>query len=583
MITVLKKFNILLNKQQKNRLIILFIITLIGAFFEVAGVSLMLPLLSALMAPDILETNTTIKRICEVLDIHSYRTFVIVCIVVLIAVFIIKDLFLMLEYYIQARFVYNNQFATQQKLLSKILSKPYEYFLNSESGELLRVIQNDVYYAFALLTTLIGMATETIVSLALVCTIFIISPMMTLFVGIMMIVMMIVITKVVKPILTQKGIERQKHSALAYKWIIQAITGIKEIKVSGKEEFFKKNYEASGRVYINAEKWNTVFSNTPRLLIEMVSVCSILSYIAISIYKGGDIENLIPSLGAFAMAAVKLMPSANRIVAAINQIAFQTPALDKLLKDMNLIDEKCETTKHIGMNGGDEIEIEVGREICLENISYRYPNNNKYVLKSANMSIPIGKYVGVVGKSGSGKTTAVDMILGLLKPESGKILYDGEEVMDNYKEWLSHIGYIPQSIFILDDSIAANVAFGLKPQEIDEKRLWTALKEAQLAELVSEMPEKADTKIGERGIRLSGGQRQRIGIARALYFNPEILIFDEATSALDGETEMAIMEAITSLKGKKTMIIIAHRLQTIENCDMVYRVGNGKITLEERL
>ncbi len=346
------------------------------------------------------------------------------------------------------------------------------------------------------------------------------------------------------------------------------------------EAFFEENYEKSGRRTIQAEKWNSVLGNIPRLLIEMVSVCSMLALIAIMIYKGREIETLITSLGAFAMAAVKLLPSANRVVGALNAIAYQEPALDKMLENLQILESEDgrSTIEEAAEKKTSPLTLE--REISLQNISYSYPNSEQHVLKQAQMSVPVGKSVGIVGTSGAGKTTAVDIMLGLLNPQEGWVLADGVDVMSNYTEWLSHIGYIPQTIFMLDDTIRANVAFGMKREDQTDEQVWYALEEAQLAEFVRSLPEGLDTQIGERGVRLSGGQRQRIGIARALYTNPELLIFDEATSALDNETEAAIMESINSLHGRKTMVIIAHRLQTIEGCDIVYRVKDGKIERE---
>lgn len=582
MFSVLKKFGKLLNGKQKSRITILAIITVIGAFLEVIGVSLMLPLITAIMQPDIIKTNKYIAYVCKILDLHSHRTFVIACIIAVIFVFIFKDLFLIIQYYIQARFVYNNQFATQQRMLNGFLNRPYEYFLNAESGEILRVIQSDVPTTYNLLTTFLSMFSEIVVSLAVSVTIFIIDPMMTVFVIIMLAAVVIAISKLVKPVLKKKGEEKHIQGSLTYKWLIQSITGIKEVKVGGKEDFFETNFNISGRKYISAEKWNTVFSNIPRLMIEMVSVCSTLAFIAFMIYKGKDIETLVPTLGAFAMAAMKLMPSANRIVVAINQMVFQEPSLDKLLMDIKLFeDDEIKYGKYRKQNKGKiENKLSFKEKIELSGITYSYQNSDKLILDNTDMVIPIGKSVGIVGTSGAGKTTAVDILLGVLLAQNGEILADGINVMENYSEWLSHIGYIPQSIFMLDDDIKSNVAFGIEKECQDEERVWKALKEAQLEEFVKELKDGIYTQIGERGMRLSGGQRQRLGIARALYSDPEILVFDEATSALDTETESAIMSAINSLHGKKTMIIIAHRLQTIKDCDLVYRVGNGKIIKE---
>ena len=583
MFSILKKIGKLLNSKQKGRIAILGVVTLIGAFLEVIGVSLMLPLITAIMQPDIIHTNKTIAYVCNILDLHSHRTFVIVCIIAVILVFIFKDLFLIMQYYVQVRFVYNNQLATQQKMLNGFMNRPYEFFLNAESGEILRVIQSDVPTTYGLLTTLLSMFTEVVVSLAISIAIFIIDPVMTTFVIIMMTIVALTISKLVKPILKKKGEEWHIHGSLTYKWLIQSITGIKEIKVGAKEEFFEENFNRSGRKYISAAKWNTVFSNIPRLMIEMVSVCSMLAFIAYMIYIGKEIETLVTTLGAFAMAAMKLMPSANRIVAAMNQIAFQEPSLDKLLQDMALFEEdEIKYSKYKKQNLTENRNIlSFNNKIELRNITYSYQGADKLILDNANMVIPIGKSIGIVGASGAGKTTVVDMLLGVLLAQKGEILTDGINVMENYPEWIANIGYIPQNIFMLDDDIKSNIAFGVPEKLQDEEMVWKAIKEAQLEDFVKELKDGIHTQIGERGMRLSGGQRQRLGIARALYLNPKILVFDEATSALDNETEAAIMSSINSLHGKKTMIIIAHRLQTIKDCDIVYRVGDGRI-IEER-
>ena len=582
MLSVIRKMRRILERRQKKRLVVLFFLMLVGAILEVLGVSLMLPLLSAIMQPDIIEKNEVVKQICKILDLHSHRTFTIICIIALIIIFIIKDLFLIIQYYIQYRFTFNNRFATQKKLLEAFLKRPYEYYLYAQSGEIIRVIQNDVGETYGLLTTLLTFATEGITTIALTLTIFLVDPLMTFFVAIMMGTAMMLIAKGITPLLQKEGLIRQKNLALTNKWLLQAINGIKEVKVTQKEHFFKEQYSTSGYKVIRAERKNAVWGQTPRLLIEMVSVCSMLALVAYLIYQGREMESLIPALGAFAMAAVKLLPSANRIIAALNMIAYQEPALDKMLKNLEILEDPKDGKKlthfHRDMQPLSPISLE--REIFLQSISYAYPNSNHNVLEHAEMHIPAGKSIGIVGVSGAGKTTAVDIMLGLLIPQEGHVLADGIDIWSNYSCWLSQIGYIPQSIFMLDDSIRANVAFGIIDEEIDNEKVWYALREAQLEAFVKTLPDGIDTQIGERGVRLSGGQRQRIGIARALYPNPALLIFDEATSALDNETEAAIMESIHGLHGKKTMVIIAHRLQTIEGCDMVYRVADGKIKRE---
>lgn len=570
---VIKKFQILLNKKQKKKLVSLFFMMVVGAFLEVLGVSLMVPLISAIMQPNIIETTPIIGKFCTLFNIQSHKTFIVICIIVLICVFVIKDLYLIGQYYMQASFVYDNRFLTQQQLLECYLNRPYEYYLDAQSGEIVRVVQKDVETAYDLLLSLLSLATEMIVSIALVITIFIVNPWITIGVASVMLITLMVISKAIKPIQRKGGIINQKNYALTNKWLLQSINGIKEIKVSQKEKYFEKQYQDSGKLYIDAEKKNLVISNVPRLLIEMSCVCSILSIIGVLIVVGQNIESLVPALGAFAMAAVKLLPSANRITTAVGTVAYKEPALDKLLENLHLV----ETQKKYPDKRNREQKINFSEKIELEGITYRYPNNNKYILKSANMTIQVGKSVGIVGASGAGKTTAIDILLGLLNPDEGCVKIDGIDVKSIYSEWLSCIGYIPQTIFILDDTIGANIAFGIEKDKQSNVKLWNALEEAQLADLVRELPKGLDTQIGEKGIRLSGGQRQRIGIARALYSNPSILLFDEATSALDNETETALMESINALHGKKTMLIIAHRLTTIEKCDYIYEVKDGKI------
>lgn len=583
MLSIIKKFNQLFDSKQKRMVFILLIMMLVGAGLEIVGVSLMLPLMTVIMEPEMFETNGVIRWLCEVFSITSHSSFVIACIVTLILVFIIKNLYLMLEYYVQNRFIFRSQFSTQQRMLRTFLDRPYEYFLNARTGEILRVIQYDVTDAYSLLMTLMSFVTETIVSVALIVTIFIVDPMMTGFVALMMLLNILVIAKVIKPILHKMGINVQVHAANSNKWLLQSLHGVKEVKVANKERFFEEQYGKHGWKMIRIHEKSSVLNHFPRLLIEMVSVCSMLTLIAIMIRMGRDMESLMPVIAAFAMAALKLMPSANRIVSAINAVAYKEPALDQLIKQMRWMEEEAAgelTIKKPVTARENRKPLTLRQEIRLKNIRYHYPRSEEQVLDQAEMRIPVGKSVGIVGVSGAGKTTTVDIMLGLLTPQEGQVLVDGVDAMECYEEWVSHIGYIPQSIFLMDDTIRANVAFGVEPEMQSDEQVWHALEEAQLAEFIRSLPAGLDTRIGERGVRLSGGQRQRVGIARALYHDPELLVFDEATSSLDNETEAAIMESINRLHGKKTLVIIAHRLQTIEGCDMVYRVEGGKIIQE---
>lgn len=574
MVLVLKKFYRLLNKHQRNRVIILFFMMLTGAFFEVLGVSMMLPLVTAVMNPDIITENKFCAWICGNLGITNHTDFVIGCIVMLVVIFVLKTTYLTFEYSIQYRFVYNNRFMTQSRLLEAYLNRPYEYFLSAQSGEIIRIVQEDARNSFDMLSVILGFATEAVVAFSVIITIFVINPFMTVFVALSLILLMLLISKVISPLLRREGENYQKTYAAANKWLLQSISGIKEVKVTRTEDFFLKNFVKYGQRMVTSARWNSTLQNIPRNLIELVSVCSMMAVLGIMIAAGHAIDSLIPSLSAFVMAAVKLLPSANRILASVTQVTFYEPALDNMLKNLDVLSEKT-----VSVSGGTE-PLPLNKEICFRGIDYTYPGGEKKIFDSTDLAIPVGSSVGVVGASGAGKTTAADILLGLLKPQAGQVLADGVDVTENMQGWLSHIGYIPQMIFMLDDTIRENVMFGHAKNKHTDEAVWMALEEAQLADFVRELPDGLDTAVGENGVRLSGGQRQRIGIARALFTNPDVLVFDEATSALDNETEEAIMQSINALHGKKTMIIIAHRLTTIEGCDAVYRAGDGKIVKE---
>lgn len=578
MFHIIKKVCMILSRQQKKRIVIITIMMIIGALLETLGVGLILPLVSAITTPDIIESNDKVKLVCEIFNLHSTKTFMILLMAALILVYIFKNIYLFLEYYIQYRFICNNRFAVQKQLMERYLKSSYEYFLHIDSGEILRIINSDTSLAFSLLNSVLGFFTEAFISIALVATIIITDPFMAILSAGILGISLLIIEKIVRPILKKAGQKYQKNAKEVYKWLLQSISGIKEIKVGEKECYFLEQFSYYGKKAIDSEKTNNVLGNVPRLSIEAISMSAILGVVMILLYSGREINTMLPQLTAFAFAAVRLMPSVNRMSSYFNAIAYQEPSLDKLIEILATA-EQNESLAEIKTI--KKVHIALNKKVELSNITYAYPNTETPVLVDANMEIPIGKSIGIVGASGAGKTTVVDILLGLLPPLYGEILADGVNIYEDYHGWLSRISYIPQMIFMLDDTIEANIAFGIPKRAVIKKQIWKVLEEAQLDDFVKSLPKGLDTVIGERGIRLSGGQRQRIGIARALYSNPELLIFDEATSALDNDTEAAVMDSINSLHGKKTMLIIAHRLKTIEGCDLVYRVENRKISKEK--
>ena len=581
--TLVKLLSILSKRQKRNVVGIGFMI-LIGAILETLGVSLIVPLAQAIMDADTLAQNEYVIMIQEILHLEDMNQFMVMLLFLVVAVFVVKNLYLLVMNYVQAKFVNNNQFLSVNYMLEEYLNRPYEFYLNADIPTVFRTVDSDVPKMFTVLMEFIQLATEVVVSIFLCLVLVVVDPIMTITIALILVVMTLTIVKVVKPKLNKMGLENQAIQARMGKWRNQSIFGIKDVKVLHKEKFFVDNFASHSTKAAALNSRYVVFNNAPRLLIETVCIGGLLSYMAIAIILGQDISELATQIMAFAVAAVRLMPSVNRINTHLTNIAYFAPSVDYVYANVDFRDYKEE--RRFGSARIEEKEpIVVKDSICLNKIDYAYPNTNKLILEQADMEIPIGKSVGIIGPSGAGKTTAVDIILGLLDVQGGTITCGGKNVMDNYASWLSHIGYIPQTIYLTDDPIRDNIAFGINRDEIDDKRIWEVLEEAQLKEFVESLPEGLDTSVGERGVRISGGQRQRLGIARALYHNPEILVFDEATSALDTETETAIMEAIDSFHGKKTLIIIAHRLRTIENCDMIFRVEGGKIaetTLEKK-
>ena len=577
MTAIFKKLMHILNREQKKKMAGLGLMMFFGALLEMLGVGLIMPVVEGVMAGDALLEKWYIRLMGNFLPFETASQWILFLIAAVIAVFILKNGYLLLQTSVQARFVNKNQSKTISYMLEEYLNRPYEYYLNADIPTVFRTIDGDVPKMFTTLMEFIQLGTEGMVSAVLGLTLLITNPAMTLMLLVIAVGMTVIVILVLKPTLNRLGRTSQKIQSQMGKWKLQSIYGIKDVKILNKENFFAGSFgkysERNARLTTNY----TVLNNTPRLLIETFSICGILGYLAVCVSNSRDLTELVPQISAFAVAAMRLMPSINRINTHLTNIAFYEPSVNYVYENVDFTSYKLKGKyEKEATAAGEPIRLE--REIRMEGITYQYPESDRPVLVDAQMAVPVGKSVGVMGPSGAGKTTAVDILLGLLKVKSGKILCDGRDIFENYESWLSHIGYIPQTIYLTDDSIRENIAFGVAKEEIDDARVWEVLEEAQMKEFVKGLPQEIWTTIGERGVRLSGGQRQRLGIARALYHNPEILVFDEATSALDTETESAIMEAIDSFHGRKTLIIIAHRLRTIENCDIIYKVDGGKIS-----
>lgn len=581
---IIKKLMVLLDKKQKSKMILLILLMLIGAVLETLGVSMIYPVVNVVMEENAVEKSQYLQIICDMFKIgySDTRSLMILVMTGLILIFALKNIFLFFQQKVQLKFVYTNQFATSRRMMINFMQRPYEYYLNADTSVIQRSITSDVNNMYGLILSLLQLVSEAIVFVCLVLVCLVTDVLMSLTVAVLLIAVLLVIKCILKPIMRKAGEENQDYYSGLYKWIDQSVMGIKEIKIANKENYFINEYAKCGAGYVNAVQRYNLYNATPRLLIETIAIAGMILYLMISLLNGADVNNIMPQISLLAVAAMRLIPCANRINNYLTSIAYFEPFF------MGVSDNLQEEIRDESINYDEEAyrqkieveKLEIRDKIELKDIVYKYPNTEVLIFDHADMEIPIGKSVGIVGTSGAGKTTVVDILLGLLKLQSGQILADGVEVRDHYQSWLKNIGYIPQTIFMIDSTIRKNVAFGYADEDINDEKVWRALKEAQLDEFVKGLPEGLDTSIGERGIRISGGQRQRIGIARALFEDPEVLVLDEATSALDNETEAAIMDSINRLHGKKTLIIIAHRLQTIEKCDMVYRVENGKVSRE---
>ena len=579
-VSMLKKIRYIFDRKQKVQIVILGIMIFIGGFLETLGVGAMMPVVTALITPETLmgyiERYEFLQKICEALHIDSVGEVAIALLLSLMVIYVVKNLFILFMTYKQNDFISQNRNRMISRVLGEFLNRPYEQYLGADIPTVFRITDNDIPHMFTLILSMLQLASEVVVSCLIFIMMLIMDAKMTLFVVILFGAMTFFIVKVFKPRLNQIGAKNQSIQSRIAKWRLQAIYGLKDVKVLNREEFFIRNYYESGKIGADVATSYAVMNNIPRLLIETVFIVGVLGFIAIYINGGGDMSAMANTLVAFGVAAIRVLPSVNRINTYITQISYTQPSLDFVYQNLQE-GMKTDAMLRERKENSQKEKLKLEHQIELNHISFHYPDTDKNIFTDAHMVVPKGKSVGIIGASGAGKSTIVDVLLGLLHAQEGEITCDGVDIFKNYESWLAQIGYIPQSIYLVDESIRDNIAFGIDENEIDDNRIWEVLKEAQLKEFVEGLPEGLDTTIGDRGVRLSGGQRQRIGIARALYHNPEILVFDEATSALDNDTEAAVMEAVNSFHGKKTMIIIAHRLNTIEKCDIIYKVENEKL------
>lgn len=567
------KLNYIFKPKDRLKIALLLILVVIGSFMELLGVAIFSPFIEIIMEPKTITQNQYLNYFFQKFQCEETKEFLAIIAVGIIFIYIFKNVFLWIEQDLILKFSYNTQRKLSTKLLKTYLHEPYTFHLNKNVAELQRSMQEDTALFSQVMIHTLQLIAEITVCMVIGIYLFIVSKSITAVVLGLLVCCVGVFTAITRRFSKRLGKDAQIYKAKLYQWVNQSMGGVKEVKVLNREEYFVKNYEKYYRLYIKGLRLNKLLSMTPKYIVEAVCMTGLLIAIIVKMFFGqkDDISTFIPQLSVFAVAAFRLMPSVGKINEHVNNILYAAPSVELIYEDLKGIEDfqKQEVDEHKEWNFNHRIEA--------KSITYAYPDTEINILENTGCIIPKGKTVAFIGGSGAGKTTMVDIILGLLPPQMGKVMADDMNVFKNLSTWHRQIGYIPQSIYLSDDTIRNNVAFGITEDEISDEAVMEALRKAQLLEFAEALPDGLDTMVGDRGVRLSGGQRQRIGIARALYHDPEILVLDEATSALDSETETAVMESVESLQGMKTIIIIAHRLTTIRNADIIYEVCDGKV------
>lgn len=563
----IKKAFSLFHRKQKIKFLILFFLLFFGAILEFLGVSLILPFVNIVMEPSSIADSPLLSACYRWSHAQNTHEFLFFLCLALIGVYIFKNVYLLAIRNLQYHFIYNNQLALSSKLMHCYMKQPYTFHLTKNSSEIIRSVTSDVNNVFELILQVMFFISDSFIILLLVGFLFVTDVTITTVVFSMMLLCSILYFVCIRRATGRFGRENQRSHSKMMQSVSQALGGIKDIKIMKREQYFVDAFYQNGKRFTSCNRKYKLLLELPRCVIETLCVCGVLGVVAVKLAHSANLQEIVPQLSVFAMAAFRLLPTVNQLNSHLTSILYLAPSVELVYKDLqeNLQENNKQDTSTEPIVTNDE-------QIIFHKVSYSYPNSEKQILDHADLTIPFGSSVGFVGPSGSGKTTTIDLLLGILKPTTGRIQIGGKA-----KTKGSPLGYIPQNIYLADDSIRNNIAFGIPEQEIVDANIWQALEHAQLKDFVEGLPDGLDTQIGEQGVCLSGGQRQRIGIARALYHDPSILVLDEATSALDNDTEAAIIESIEHLHGKKTLIMIAHRLSTIRNCDKVFRVEHGRI------
>ena len=561
------------DTRDKWKIAFLLVAVVIGSFLELLGVTVFMPFINIISDQSTIQRTWYLKMVYDGFGFSSAKQFMVAITIGIIGIYVIKNIYLILEKNFIFRFSYNTQMRLSTRLLDTYMKEPYTFHLNKNIATLQRSLHEDTSRFMQVILYSLELVAELAVCLVLVTYLMIVSKSITIIVLGMLVLCVGSFTLLTRKYSRKLGQDNQGYQGKIFQWMNQALGGIKEIKILERESYFTDEFQKYYKKYARGLQIARTISILPKYLVEAVSMTGILVAIVVKLLFGeADMTYYLPQLTVFAVAAMRLMPSVGRINEHTTNMLYALPSVDLVYHDLTEIEDYIEQ-----QNQEVKEDWTLQNSIRVQDVTYYYPDTEEPVIDGANLTIEKGRTVAFIGASGAGKTTMVDIILGLLVPQKGVVTADDINVHEKPKTFHAQVGYIPQVIYLSDDTIRNNIAFGVKEEEIDEKAVLAAMDKAQLTGFIDSLPNGLDTIVGDRGVRLSGGQRQRIGIARALYHDPEILVLDEATSALDNETESAVMEAIDKLQGTKTMIIIAHRLTTIRNVDVIYEVGNGKV------
>lgn len=576
MILVLKKLKDILPPSDEWKMTVLLVLMLVAAGLEAAGISTILVFVSAVSDPERLQGIPLLPEIMERFGIESQRDLLIFGSLSLIGIFLFKNIYLVLLEYIKSVFTYNRSRYIALRLFKHYMYAPYTFHLHRNTAELIRNINNEAKtIGSGIISSLLNIATQIMITIAIIIFLFIVEPLITtIILGILGGTGWLLL-KLLKEHTQRSGAKAVKEGAHIIQTLNEGLGGIKDTTVLQRQSWFVKRLERSTSTVVKAEIFRDMANRSTDRVIEIVVISSTLLIALILVLQGKEIGSAIPIVALFGASALRLMPSLSIVTGSYNSFRYYSNSLTPVHRDLTSTLYKSHFANTEPKK--NKTILPFNKSIAINNISYTYPHGKKTALKDISLTIPKGSSVGIVGLSGSGKTTLIDILLGLLKPSEGNIQIDGVTIKDNIPSWQRNIGYIPQFIYLADSTIESNIAFGLDIDTINKQQLQNAIRMAQLEDTITKLPDGLKTIIGEHGTRLSGGQRQRIGIARALYHNPQLLIMDEATSSLDNQTERYVMEAIEYLKHDRTIIIIAHRLTTVQNCDILYVMNDGKV------